>query len=86
MFTDDDRDPTDYAEDYLHLLDVLPAPAVRFDHDGNPGWIEEPKGCRHHLFIDPDIVVTESLKPESTDRGREVGVLKLKEGAPVLLG
>ena len=37
-------------------------------------------------FIHKICVVTDSDKPESTEGGRRVSVLKRQEGAPVLLG
>ena len=51
---------------------VLPALGHAPHHRGDPAV--PPQGAQHPPY------------PESTDRGRQVGVLKLQEGAPVLLG
>ena len=47
--------------------------------------------CQEHQLVTPGTVVDniargQTSKPESTEGGRRVSVLKRQEGAPVLLG
>ena len=68
----------------FHIQCEDPVPAIQsledYFREGGISIIQA--AFKHTYFVHPDAV----LKPESTEGGRRVSVLKRQEGAPVNLG